>query len=350
MRIVFVETEPSDQEFFKSRFAEHEVLFAENLSEVPASAEVISIFIYSHVTPSFLNKHRRLKLILTRSTSFAHIDLSECAARGIKVCAIESYGECTVAEHTFALILAVARRLPEASRAHSKERFSYKEIRGFELRNKTLGLVGTGRVGQRLVRIALAFEMKVLAYDARPRPLEDVEYVSKEDLVANSEIISLHIPLTPQTFHFLDARTFSLCRRGAIVINTSPGALIDTEALIEALEKGIIGGAGLDSLEEERVVRQQAMGVIADQIVQRVRSAPEAGESTRKPGRVHELRQLTRNETLLSRDDVIFTPHTAFNCHEAVERVNRTTVEIIRAFLAGKPINEIKSTEELATV
>jgi len=342
MRIVFVEADASEHDYFKSHLAGHEVSFAETLAEVPQKTEAISIFIYSHVDAAFLEHHRELKLIVTRSTSYAHIDVATCTARGILVCAIESYGECTVAEHTFALLLAVARRLPEAAQAHRKERFSYKEIRGFELRNKTLGLVGTGRIGKRLVRIANAFEMKILAHDIRPTPLENVKYVDKEELVANAEIISLHIPLTQSTFHFLDSEAFSRCRRGAIIINTSNGALIDTEALIEALDKGIIGGAGLDSLEEDRVVRQEAVGVIADQIVKRVRSAPEEGENTRQPGRIHELRRLTRNETLLTRQDVIFTPHTAFNSHEAIERVNRTTVETIHSYLSGKPMNEIK--------
>jgi len=348
MRIVFVETDNSENDYFKSQLAGHEVSFAETLAEVPPKSEVISLFIYSHIDAAFLDAHRPLKLIVTRSTSYTHIDLPECAARGIVVCAIDSYGEGTVAEHVFALLLAVARRLPESVEAHRKERFSYKEIRGFELRNKTLGLIGTGRIGKRLVRIASAFEMKIIAHDLHPSPLEGVQYVSKEELVASSEIISLHIPLTQQTFHYLDADAFSHCRRGAVVINTSNGALIDTEALIDALEQGIVGGAGLDSLEEERVVRQEAVGVITDQIVKRLRSAPEEGENTRKPGRVHELRRLTRNETLLSRHDVIFTPHTAFNCHEAIERVNKATVETIRAYSLGKPVNEIKPCAELA--
>ena len=341
MLIVFVETESSEQDYFSNRFPCNEVLFAGSLEEVPAEAEALCIFIYSHVHEAFLQRHPRLKLIVTRSTSHAHIDLPACQARGIVVNSIETYGECTVAEHTFALLLAVARRLPEAARAHKKERFSYTEIRGIELRNKTLGLVGTGKIGRRLIRIATAFDMNVIAYDIRPLPLENVRYVSKEELMAASEIISLHIPLTPATFHFLDATAFSLCHRGVIVINTSGGGLIDTEALIEALDKGIVSGAGLDSLEEERVVRQEAVGVIADQIVKRVRSAPEEGENKRKPGRVRELRRLTRHEDLLNRPEVIFTPHTAFNCLESVDRVNQATVELIQAFLSGSPSPDI---------
>jgi len=336
MRIVFVETDPSEHDFFKNELVGHELAFVDSLEEVPKDTEAISIFVYSHITCEFLDAHPSLKLIVTRSTSYAHIDLPECGARSVQVCAIDTYGEGTVAEHAFALLLAVARRLPEAAKAHRQEQFSYREIRGTELQNKTLGVVGTGRIGKRLIQIAKAFEMKILALDLHPSPLENVTYVSKDELLANSDIITLHIPLTKQTRHYLDAKAFSRCRRGIIIINTSNGSLIETEALIDAFEKGIVRGAGLDSLEEESVVRREAVGVIADQIIDRVRSATEEEESTHKPGRVHELRKLTRNEMLLSRPDVIFTPHTAFNCHEAIERVNRATVETIRGYLSGE--------------
>jgi D-lactate dehydrogenase len=342
MYLVFVESEPSEHDFFIERLAGQKIEFVDDLSEAPREVEVLCIFIRSQIDPAFLDNHSRLKLIVTRSTSHSHIDLPACESRGISVCAIESYGESTIAEHAFALLLAVARRLPEASKAHKQKQFSYREIRGFELHNKTFGVVGTGRIGRRLARLALAFEMTVIAHDIRPVPLQHVKYMSKEELISNADIISLHIPLTPKTVHFLDGHAFSMCRPGVIIINTSGGALIDTEALIQALENGIVAGAGLDSLEEERVVRQEAVGVITDQIVERVRSAPEEGENRREPARLRELRELTRNETLLSRPDVIFTPQTAFNSREAIERVNQRTAEIIEAFLNGAPINQIR--------
>jgi D-lactate dehydrogenase len=156
-------------------------------------------------------------------------------------------------------------------------------------------------------------------------------------------VLSLHVPLTPATVHLIDRDAFAKCREGVIVINTARGGVIDTEALLEALDSGRVAGAGLDVLEDERVFRKTASRVIADQIVEVLHAEPASPEERhqRDPERLQELRTLGRNEALLARPDVVFTPHVAFNSVEAVERIDNVTIENIRAFVAGTPTNTI---------
>jgi D-lactate dehydrogenase len=161
-----------------------------------------------------------------------------------------------------------------------------------------------------------------------------------DELLRESHIISLQTPLTAETFHLLDRDAFARCRRGALIINTARGAVIDTAALVEALDAGIIEGAGLDVLEEESVMRKDADKIVTDQIIERLHNAAsqeEAGKRT--PEGIKQIERLFRDERLLSRPHVVFTPHVAFNSVEAVERMLTMTVENIRAFVAGKPIN-----------
>jgi D-lactate dehydrogenase len=188
--------------------------------------------------------------------------------------------------------------------------------------------------------------MNVIAHDInRAELIAEVlgfEYVSFDDLLQRSDIISLHAPLLPATVHMINRETLSKCRPGVIILNTARGALIDTDALIEALDSGGVGGVGLDVLEDERLFRTDASRIVAEQIVadlQRVSSPEET--HMRNPQRLAELQRLTANEALLSRPNVIFTPHIAFNSIEAVRRIDEVTVQNILAFAAGKPINVV---------
>ena len=161
-------------------------------------------------------------------------------------------------------------------------------------------------------------------------------------------MITLHAPLTRETYHLLDHKAFARCRPGIMVVNTARGGLIDTDALIEALDQGIILGAGLDVLEDESVMQKEARRLIADQIIDHVQSAdsPEEGRMKR-PQRIKELQSVVQNQQLLARPNVVFTPHVAFNSVEAVQRINEVTVASIRAFLAGRPINVVAPVEPL---
>jgi D-lactate dehydrogenase len=225
-------------------------------------------------------------------------------------------------------------------------RFSYEALRGFELRSKTFGIIGVGRIGLRTVPIARSFGMNVIACDVRRRPELAGElgfkYVAFEQLLAVSDIISLHANLNPSSYHILNRGAFAKCRAGVVIINTARGKLIDTNALIEALDQGIVGGAGLDVLGEESVMRRRAERIISDQIIQRVREPIERPRVAAKdPLRAKEIEKLMRLGSLLLRPEVVCTPHTAFNCVEAIERINRVTLESIKAFIAGTPINTL---------
>jgi D-lactate dehydrogenase len=346
MKIYFVEAESSERQFFECELADNELHFVSSLEDVDANAEIVSTFIYSRIDASFLDRHAAVRLIATRSTTHDHLELESCAKRNVTMCIVPSYGDHVVAEHTFALLLAVARRLRESMSLAGDSRFSYEALRGFELRSKTFGIVGTGRIGLRTVPMARSFGMNVIGYDIRPRPDRAEElgfrYVSLDELLTGSDIISLHANLNPSSYHILNHETFAKCRPGVVIINTARGKLIDTNALIEALEQGIVRGAGLDVLGEESVMRRRAERIIRDQIIQKLHEPIERPRTTERDSRrAKEIEKLMRLGELLLRPEVVCTPHTAFNCVEAIERINRVTVENIKAFVAGTPINTL---------
>ena len=346
MRIYFVALEQSDHAVFAEALQDHELNFVSALKDVEIDAEILSIFIESIIDTGFLDQHQKIKLIVTRSTGHDHIDISECEKRSIVVCFVPSYGDNTVAQHTFALILALSRRTREAREACRAGRFSYEGTRGFDLNGKTLGVIGTGKIGLRVIRLATAFEMEVVAYDIhRQSNLEEVlgfRYVSLDQLLGCSHIISLHAALTPATYHLLYRERFSKCRPGVLIVNTARGRLIDTDSLIEALDQGIVAGAGLDVIEEERVMVQRWSTVAAQGIIERVRSSESHdGPHVVSSDRIAQLRALMYNADLIGRPNVVFTPHIAFNSVEAVKRINQTTLENINAFLAGQPVNVV---------
>ncbi len=345
MKLAFTETEACGRCFFKEALGTHELSFADALADVAPDAEVLSIFKASNIDGAFLAQHPALRLIATRSTTTDHIDLESCVRRSVAVCVVPSYGDYIVAEHTFALLLALTRRLHEAIRLTGYQRFSYEALRGMELHGKTFGIFGAGRIGIKTVPIARAFGMDVIAHDIEPRPTEAANigfvYVSLDELLRRSHFLSLHIPLTGDTFHTLDRETFAKCRRGVLIINTARGRLIDTAALLEALDAGIVGGAGLDVLGEEAALRQQTSQLISDQIIDRLHG----GGVGAAPERSQQIEKLMLIENLLARPNVVFTPHIAFNCVEAIERINEATVANLKRFIAGEPLKGVRTHE-----
>ncbi len=345
MIIDLLETEPNEEAFFNEHLAAHTLRYPSDPAEVGADSEILSTFIYTKVDAAFLDAHPKLRLVSTRSTGVDHIDLAACRERGVTVSMVPSYGDNTVAEHAFGLILALSRRLRDSMQASQADAFSYESIRGFDLHGKTIGIVGSGRIGLHAIRIAKAFNMRVLAYDLRPQyfmgEILGFEYLPLSQLLPQCDLVSLHLPLIPDTFHLLNRATFAQCKRGVIIINTARGGLIDTEALIEALDSGQVGGAGLDVLEDERVLQRETMHIISDQIINRLQSGAPPGElRASDPERIGELRRLMRNAELIGRSNVVFTPHVAFNSVEAVARINQTTKENILSFIAGEPLND----------
>lgn len=291
-------------------------------------ADVVSIFIYSEVTREVLDAMPNLKMIATRSTGYDHIDIAACTERGIVVTNVPRYGENTVAEHAFGLILALSRKIYHAVLHTTKLDFSTEGLQGFDLMGKTLGVIGAGAIGMHVIRIGKGFGMDVLAYDTHVQPLfaEVLGYknVSLEELLAQSDVISLHVPLLPETYHLINQESIKLIKRGAILINTARGAIVDTGALVTALNEGILAGAGLDVIEGEETIKEEAQ-LLAE-------SLP-----------VEKLRTMVQNFALLHRDDVIITPHIGFYSIEAEERIMETTVDNINAFRAGTPQNVVNS-------
>jgi D-lactate dehydrogenase len=345
MNVYITESEQSDVAFFESALPQHEVFCCETDEDVKDDCDILVVYIHSKIDGPFLDAHPRLKFITTRSAGYDHIDLSECARRNIPVSNAAGADANTTAEHTFALILALARRLNEVREANKQAVFRYEELRATDLKDKTIGVIGTGRVGMHVVHIALAFGMKVLAYEPyRPSLMAEifgVRYVTLDELLRESHVITLHVPLNEETHHILDREAFAKCRDGVIVINTARGQLIDTEALTEALDSGRVASAGLDVLEEESVLRKEGDKIIASEIVDRLKAhmSPEESNVVNDAERTHRFGEIMRNQRLLSRSDVIFTPHVAFNSVEAVARINLMTVANISAFLNGAPIN-----------
>jgi D-lactate dehydrogenase len=342
--IYFVETESEERRYYGEQFPNDAVHFVGKGEEIESDAEAVSIFITTRVDRAFLERLPALRLITTRSRAVDHLDLTACQTRGVTVCHVADYSENTVAEHTFALMLALSRRLRELMIfAQTKQKFSYEDARAMDLCDKTLGIVGMGRVGRRVCTLAQAFLMKVVAFEPAGMPPEAAEqggfrWLSFKELLGVSDIVSLHVNLSPWTHHMLNADAFARCKRGALIINTARGRLIETDALRAALESGQIGGAGLDVLEEERVMRQPASTVMTEQILQHLHSDSEQVPTRRN---LHDLDRIMQSDALLARPNVVFTPHVAFNSIEAVEKIALETVRNVQAFAGGAPVNVV---------
>lgn len=288
--------------------------------------DAIAIFIGTKVSRVTVEALPRLRLILTMSTGYDHIDLDACRERGVTVCHVPHYGENTVAEHTFALILSLSRKLHAAYFQSLRGEYQARALRGFDLYGKTLGVIGAGSIGLHVIRIARGFGMRVLAFDTRPqRLLADVlgfTYTDLDTLLRESDIVTLHVPATPATYHLINRETLGKMKRGALLINTARGSVVDTEALLWALEEGILGGAGLDVIEGEEYITEES-------------------QLLKLPLAEQTLKQLVQAQAVLRREDVVFTPHIAFNSQEAVERILETTLENLYAFLQGNPQNVV---------
>ena len=342
-KICFVEVDAEERGRFKDALTGHEIIFVEKLSEVPPETEVLSVFIGGRINAEFLQRCPALKLVATRSTGCDHIDLAACEARAVMVTNVGNYGENSVAEHTFALILALSRRLRDAEVAVRTGHFSQERLRGFDLRGKTLGIIGAGRVGLHVARIGIGFGMKVITYDDRPHPfyseLLDFRYVAFEELMREADVITLHVPLNDQTRHKINRETLALCKEQIVLINTARGGLLDPDAIREALDQGRIAGLGLDVLEDESIFHDSVTSLLGEKIVERVRNAS-AGPVSKEPSpqRLAEFSRLVMHSQLLQRPEVVLTPHIAFNSNEAVERLSALTVENILHYLEGKPL------------
>ena len=337
MKIGFFSAEGWENEMVSKRLAGHEVTFVKDKitnDSLPEENdfEIISVFVDSEIDETAIKHFPNLKFITTRSTGFDHINGEAAKAAGVLISSVPGYGENTVAEFAFGLMLNLARKIyPAIDRIKETGSFSLEGLRGFELKGKTIGIVGTGRIGRQVGEIAKGFEMKILATD--PYPNEEfknklnVEYVSLDDLLGRSDIITLHCPYSESTHHLINKENVKKIKKGALLVNTSRGGVVETEALVGALKDGTLSGAGLDVLEEE--------GEIKDEL--HFLASPHPQEEA--------LKNVLYNHVLIEMSNVIITPHNAFNTSEALGEILETTLKNIEAFISGKPINLIPGTK-----
>lgn len=331
--IKFFEATAEEKTYFAGKFPAHELDFIEDVlnddfGTEDTETDVLSVFIYSKVTAKAMKKFPNLKLIVTRSTGFDHIDLEAAAANNILVANVPVYGENTVAEHTFALILALSRKIVPSNERVKRNDYSLDGLRGFDLEGKTIGIIGTGKIGSKLAKMAAAFEMKIIAFDKLEnkelKEKYDVKYLPLKELLNMADIVSLNLRHTAETHHIINAETIREFKKGAILVNTARGGLIDTPVLLKALDSGILAGVGLDVLEEEGSIKEDI------QITSR--------QFTRR-----NLVISLANALICHKQNALITPHNAFNSVEAFGRIMETTVEDILAFRKGKPINLVTS-------
>jgi D-lactate dehydrogenase len=334
--IGFFEAEGWEEKIVKDALPNDDVFFsAQKLDEYDAENkndfEIISVFVNSDITRDVLQKFPNLKLITTRSTGFDHIDIEACKTSGIQVAFVPGYGDNTVAEFAFGLLLSLVRKIYDAiDRIKEKGEFSYDGFRGVDLKGKTIGIIGTGRIGREAIQIAKGFGMNIVAFD--PYPDETVakelgfSYKSLDEMLGASDFITIHAPYNESTHHLINSESISKMKKGVYLVNTARGGIIDTKALVDGLESGTIAGVALDVLEEE--------GTIEDEM-----SFFKAGGRVPKniDGEAPEtLETIIRNHILMRMPNVLITPHNAFNTEEALRRILNVTIQNIIAFRDGK--------------
>ncbi len=332
MKITFDATEKAERELYTNELAGHELLFLESpvheMQDMMRGTEILSVFVSSSVTREMIAQMPDLKCITTRSMGFDHIDMAAAKERGIPVSYVPSYGTRTVAEFGFALILTLSRKAYQSyDKLRTDGSVDVQAFEGFDLSGKTLGVIGTGKIGKNMARIGRGFDMNVHLCDAFPDEAFAQEitsaYCSIEKLVKESDIVSIHVPLMPQTQHLVNAALLAQFKPGSILINTSRGGVVDTKALVESLKSGHLSGAGLDVIEGERALFNEA--------------ALLSGEHNKT-----EFEELVAAHALIDMPNVIVTPHIAFNTKEAKHEIASITVKNIASFLSGTSENTVK--------
>ncbi|MBS3903155.1 MAG: hydroxyacid dehydrogenase [Anaplasmataceae bacterium] len=331
MKIAFFELEHWEEPILKKELTGHELYLSSEkltLDHLPDrnDFEVICTFIDSSGSREILEHFSNLRLYATRSTGFDHIDLKAAEEKQIQVSNVPAYGDNTVAEYTFGLLLSLTRKIYQAiDQVKEHGSFNVSGLRGIDLKGKTIGVVGTGRIGREVIKIAHGFDMTVVAYDIYPnKTLEEqglLTYVSLNELLGRSDVITLHCPATPETKHTINSGNIQFIKNGAFLVNTARGSLIETEALVTALRTGKLAGAALDVLEEEGEIKNELNFLISPH--------PQSND----------LKSMLYNHILIDMQNVLISPHNAFNSQEALERILKTTIDTIQSFARGEAKN-----------
>ncbi|WP_163268943.1 2-hydroxyacid dehydrogenase [Chelativorans alearense] len=318
MRVAVFSTKPYDRQFLSTanEGAGHDLWFLDMRLSVETAplargAEAVCAFVNDDLGKPVLEALDELgtRLVALRSAGFNNVDLEAARDLGIRVARVPAYSPHAVAEHTMALILALNRKIYRAYNRVREGNFALDGLLGFDLNGKTVGIVGTGRIGEVLAHILIGFGCRLLANDPLPNPACErlgVTFVEREEVFAQSDILSLHCPLTPETHHMIRAETLPLLKPGMMLVNTSRGAVIETRAVIRGLKEGIIGSLGLDVYEEEADLFFQDLSdrFIRDDVFARLLTFP----------------------------NVLITGHQAFFTKEALANIAQTTIGNITAF------------------
>jgi D-lactate dehydrogenase len=331
MHVAVYSSKPYDEQFLRSANAEagHELRFLEarlsvETAPLAAGSEAVCVFVNDDVGAEVLDTLAEvgIAVVALRSAGFNHVDLGAATRLGLPVLRVPGYSPHAVAEHCVGLILALNRKIYRAYNRVREGNFSLTGMLGFDLHGKTVGVVGTGQIGACFARIMLGFGCRVLASDPYPDDActaLGVEYVDLDELLAGSDIVSLHCPLTPDTYHLVNAERLERMRPGWMLINTSRGALVDTSAVIDALKSGHIGHLGLDVYEEEADLFFEDLSdeVLHDDVFSRLLTFP----------------------------NVLITGHQAFFTREAIDNIAATTIGNLTAFEQGAElVNQVPPT------
>ena len=322
MKVIVFSTKPYDERFLRAanREAGHELVFIENRLRAETAilargSDAVCAFVNDELDSLTLANlvDGGTRFIAMRCAGFNNIDQPAAKALGLKIARVPAYSPNGVAEHAVAMLLCLNRHIHKAYNRVREGNFSLNGLMGMELYGKTVGVVGTGIIGGIFARIMVGFGCEVLAYDIAEDPkcvAAGVRYVPLDELFEKSHAISLHCPLMPATYHLIDAASLSKMRDGVFIVNTSRGALIDTEAAIAAIKSGRIGGLALDVYEEESDLffEDLSFGIIQDDVFMRLTTFP----------------------------NVLVTGHQAFFTKEALENIARTTMANLADFAAGR--------------
>lgn len=330
MKIAVFSAKPYDREYLDAaNVAEgHQLKYFDAPLDIEtvglaAGYDAVCIFVNDTADAAVLDALKRggTSLVALRCTGFNNVDLMAAQRLGRKVVRVVDYSPNSVAEHAVAMLLAINRKIHRAYNRTRDFNFSLDGLMGFDFCGKTVAVVGTGKIGRVFARIMLGFGCDVIGYDAFPSPEFEAlgaRYAVPGEIGFSADIISLHCPLTPETHHIINADSLARTKRGALLVNTSRGGLVDTEAAIEALKSGQLGGLALDVYEQEADLffRDLSSTIITDDVVQRLVSFP----------------------------NVIVTGHQAFFTREAVTTICQTTLRSVTEFETGKTLtNEIKA-------
>ena len=329
MRVAVFSSKPYDERYLGVAAAgsPHKLDFFEaqlngDVVKLAHDHEAVCVFVHDEVDGEVLRELHAggTRLVALRAAGFNNVDLDVAKELGIKVCRVPAYSPYAVAEHAVALILSLVRRTPRAFNRVRDGNFALDGLLGYDLHGKTVGIVGTGRIGTVFAGIMKGFGCHLLAFD--PFPNDEMRklgarYVDLRELFSSSDIIALHAPLTPDTYHLVNAATLSVVKPGVTIVNTSRGGLIDTEAAIDALKDGRLGYLGLDVYEEEHAVgffEDQSASIIQDDTFARLLTFP----------------------------NVLITAHQAFFTAEALQNISDTTIANLTAFEeTGTPLHEV---------